>query len=113
MASYGGLRLPAGSEFDSSGTTVDLAWDHGGEQGLISTSTGEQITEENRDEPEGQGLDEHIYEDVHVDVELSTREPIYDSVHVEESANAREIELTEYTRNGNQADNGEEEETAV
>ena len=105
--------MPADSEFDSSVTTVDLAWDHGGEQGLISTSTGEQMTEENRDEPEGQGLDEHLYEDVHVDVELSTREPIYDSVHVEESANAGEIELAEYTRNGNQADNGEEEETAV
>ena len=105
--------MPADSEFDSSGTTADLLWDHGGEQGLISTSTGEQMTEENRDEPEGQGLDEHIYEDVHVGVELPTREPIYDSVHVEESANAGEIELAEYTRNGNQADNGEEEETAV
>ena len=105
--------MPADSEFDSSGTTADLLWDHGGEQGLISTSTGEQMTEENRDEPEGQGLDEHIYEDVHVGVELPTREPIYDSVHVEESATAGEIELAEYTRNGNQADNGEEEETAV
>ena len=106
--------MPVDSEFDSSVTTVDLAWDHGGEQGLISTSTGEQMTEENRDEPEGQGLDEHLYEDVHVDVEISTAgEPIYDLVHVEESANAGEIELAEYTRNGSQADNGEEEETAV
>ena len=105
--------MPADSEFDSSVTTADLSWDHGGEQGLISTSTREQMTEDNGDEPEGQGSDEPLYEDVHVDVELSTREPIYDSVHVEESANAGEIELAEYTRNGNQADNGEEEETAV
>ena len=105
--------MPADSEFDSSVTTVDLAWDHGGEQGLISISTGEQMTEENRDEPEGQGLDEHLYEDVHVDVEISTAgEPIYDLVHIEESAITGEIELAEYTRNASQADNGEEEETA-
>ena len=106
--------MPADSEFDSSVTTADLLWDHGGEQRLVSTSTREQMTEDNEDEPEGQGSDEHVYEDVHVDVEVSTAgERIYDLVQVEESANVGEIELAEYTRNGNQADNGEEEETAV
>ena len=106
--------MPADSEFDSSVTTADLLWDHGGEQRLVSTSTREQMTEDNEDEPEGQGSDEHVYEDVHVDVEVSPAgERIYDLVQVEESANVGEIELAEYTRNGNQADNGEEEETAV
>ena len=106
--------MPADSEFDSSGTTADLLWDHEGEQRLVSTSTREQMTEDNEDEPEGQGSDEHVYEDVHVDVEVSPAgERIYDLVQVEEPANVGEIELDEYSQNASQADNGEEEETAV
>ena len=101
--------MPADSEFDSSVTTADLLWDHGGEQRLVSTSTREQMTEDN-----GDNGDEHLYEDVHVDVEVSTAgERIYDLVQVEESANVGEIELAEYSQNASQADNGEEEETAV
>ena len=113
MASYGGLELPTNSEFESSVAAADLSWDHSGEQGLVSSSTREQMTEDNRDELEGQGSDEPLYEDVHVDVEIATAgEPIYDLVHVEEGASAGEIELSEYARSGSQAGNGEEGETA-
>ena len=105
--------MPTTSEFGSSVAAADLSWDHSGEQGLVSSSTREEMSEDNRNELEEQVSDEPFYEDVQLDVELATAdEPIYDLVHVEEGGSAGGIELSEYARSESQVGDGEGKEIA-